>query len=31
MMPEGLEKTMNEQEFADLVSFLLTREPPKPK
>ena len=29
MMPEGLEKTMNAQEFADLVSFLLTREPPK--
>jgi putative heme-binding domain-containing protein len=29
MMPEGLEKTMNDQEFADLVSFLLTREPPK--
>jgi putative heme-binding domain-containing protein len=29
MMPEGLEKTMTEQEFADLVSFLLTREPPK--
>jgi putative heme-binding domain-containing protein len=28
MMPEGLEKTMNDQEFADLVSFLLTREPP---
>ena len=30
MMPEGLEKTMTEQEFADLVSFLLTREPPTP-
>jgi putative heme-binding domain-containing protein len=29
MMPEGLEKTMSEAEFCDLVSFLLTREPPK--
>jgi putative heme-binding domain-containing protein len=29
MMPEGLEKTMTEQEFTDLVAFLLTREPPK--
>ena len=29
MMPEGLEKTMTEQEFSDLVSFLLTREPPR--
>jgi putative heme-binding domain-containing protein len=29
MMPEGLEKTMTEQEFTDLVSFLLTREAPK--
>ena len=29
MMPEELEKTMTEQEFSDLVSFLLTREPPK--
>jgi putative heme-binding domain-containing protein len=28
MMPEGLEKSMTEQEFADLVAFLLTREPP---
>jgi putative heme-binding domain-containing protein len=28
MMPEGLEKTMTEQEFADLVAFMLTREPP---
>ena len=28
MMPEGLEKTMTEQEFSDLVAFLLTREPP---
>jgi putative heme-binding domain-containing protein len=28
MMPEGLEKQMTEQEFADLVAFLLTREPP---
>ena len=28
MMPEGLEKTMTEQEFRDLVAFLLTREPP---
>ena len=30
MMPEGLEGTMTEQEFADLVAFLLTREPPAP-
>lgn len=30
MMPEGLEKTMTEPEFADLVAFLRTREPPKP-
>jgi putative heme-binding domain-containing protein len=29
MMPEGLEKTMTEQEFVDLVAFMLTREPPK--
>jgi hypothetical protein len=29
MMPEGLEKTMTEQEFRDLIAFLLTREPPK--
>ncbi len=29
MMPEGLEKTMTDQEFCDLVAFLLTREPPK--
>jgi hypothetical protein len=28
-MPEGLEKTMSEQNFTDLVAFLLTREPPK--
>jgi putative heme-binding domain-containing protein len=28
MMPEGLEKQMTEQEFSDLVAFLLTREPP---
>ncbi len=28
MMPEGLEKTMTQQEFVDLVSFLLTRQPP---
>jgi putative heme-binding domain-containing protein len=28
MMPEGLEKTMTEPEFVDLVSFLLTREAP---
>jgi hypothetical protein len=27
-MPEGLEQTMTEQEFADLVAFLLTREAP---
>ena len=27
MMPEGLEKTMSEQEFIDLVAFMLTREP----
>ncbi len=31
MMPEGLEKTMSEQEFADLVAFLLTREAPAEK
>jgi putative heme-binding domain-containing protein len=29
MMPEGLEKTMSEQEIRDLVAFLLTKEPPK--
>jgi putative membrane-bound dehydrogenase-like protein len=29
MMPEGLETQMSEQEFRDLVAFLLTREPPK--
>jgi putative heme-binding domain-containing protein len=29
MMPEGLEQTMTEREFSDLVSFLLTREPPQ--
>jgi putative heme-binding domain-containing protein len=29
VMPEGLEKTMTEQEFTDLVAFLLTKEPPK--
>jgi putative heme-binding domain-containing protein len=28
MMPEGLEKTMTEQEFRDLVAFLLAKEPP---
>ena len=28
VMPEGLEKTMTEQEFRDLVAFLLTRAPP---
>jgi putative heme-binding domain-containing protein len=28
-MPEGLEQQMSEQEFRDLVAFLLTREPPK--
>jgi putative membrane-bound dehydrogenase-like protein len=28
MMPEGLEQNMTEQEFADLVAFLLTRESP---
>jgi putative heme-binding domain-containing protein len=28
MMPEGLEKTLSDQEFRDLVAFLLTREPP---
>jgi putative membrane-bound dehydrogenase-like protein len=31
MMPEGLEKTMSEQEFTDLVAFLLTRESPPEK
>jgi putative heme-binding domain-containing protein len=30
MMPEGLEQGMSEQEFADLVAFLLTREMPSP-
>jgi putative heme-binding domain-containing protein len=29
MMPEGLEKTMTQKEFVDLVAFMLTREPPK--
>lgn len=29
MMPEGLETQMSDQEFRDLVAFLLTREPPK--
>ena len=29
LMPEGLEKNMTEKEFADLVEFLLTKEPPK--
>jgi putative heme-binding domain-containing protein len=29
MMPEGLEKTMTEQEFGDLVAFLLTKAPPQ--
>ena len=28
MMPEGLEQAMTEQQFRDLVAFLLTREPP---
>jgi putative heme-binding domain-containing protein len=28
MMPEGLENTMSEQDFANLVAFLLTREAP---
>jgi putative heme-binding domain-containing protein len=28
MMPEGLEKTMTEQEFRDLIAFLLAKEPP---
>ena len=31
MMPEGIEQTVAEQEFADLVAFLLTREPPGTK
>ncbi len=30
MMPEGLEKGMTDQEFSDLVAFLLTREPLRP-
>ena len=30
MMPEGLEATMSEQEFVDLVGFLLTKELPGP-
>jgi putative membrane-bound dehydrogenase-like protein len=29
LMPEGLEATMTEPEFRDLVAFLLTRQPPK--
>ena len=29
LMPEGMEKNMTEQEFADLVEFLLTKAPPK--
>jgi hypothetical protein len=29
MMPEGLESAMSEVEFADLVAFLLTKDPPK--
>ena len=29
MMPEGLEKTMTRDEFCDLISFLLTKQPPK--
>jgi putative membrane-bound dehydrogenase-like protein len=31
LMPEGLEKNMNEQEFCDLVEFLLTKAPPTAK
>lgn len=31
LMPEGLEKNMSEQEFRDLVEFLLTKAPPKAK
>ena len=30
VMPEGLEKTMTEQEFRDLVAFLFTKAPPTP-
>ncbi|HZK79855.1 MAG TPA: HEAT repeat domain-containing protein, partial [Humisphaera sp.] len=30
MMPEGLEATMTEQEFIDLVGFLLTKQAPAP-
>ena len=30
MMPEGLEATMSEQEFIDLVSFMLLKQLPKP-
>jgi putative membrane-bound dehydrogenase-like protein len=30
MMPEGLETTMTEPEFIDLISFLLTKQPPAP-
>ncbi len=30
LMPEGVEEGMTRQEFRDLVSFLLTREPPLP-
>lgn len=29
MMPEGLEKTMTQSEFRDLVAFMLTREAPR--
>jgi putative heme-binding domain-containing protein len=29
MMPEGLEQTMSKDEFCDLISFLLTKQPPK--
>ena len=30
MMPEGLEATMSEEDFVNLVAFLLKRQPPKP-
>jgi hypothetical protein len=30
MMPEGLEATMTEQEFIDLIGFLLAKQAPKP-
>jgi len=31
MMPEGLEQTMSQEEFSDLIAFLLSKEQPVPK